>query len=507
MPPRSPIRARFRAVRQGQVVGRPHFEQARRRAGEFESLRAVRAGEQGLRLGGGRRHQLHPHVVERVDQDDEPLGRVALVRSQHGDAVDEHGMEALGDLQVVGRAEGLSAEVVEAEAGDSAGRLRHVEPPAQQFDLDRRAAPDPGQRQECGVERGVGLGSERRIIDRGADELFQPVVGPRVEFGDLAARLEKRDERQEEGAVEPVPVEIVRGDVRGRHHDDARGEERGEQPPEDHRVGDVAHREFVEAEERRLAREFGGDRGDRVLARHRSALARLSPLVQAGVDVGHEGVEVGAALLRDVDRREEQVHQHGLAAPDRAVNVEPARRLGRLRAEQAREGAGLRVRPVAAEPVTERVELFDKVRLGGIGGDLARVDQRAVTVGERSHAFVQKDVIASEAKQSASRPNGSLRRLRSSATARPGLRSPPQPRPEERRRRRRVSKDGPARTVRAFWRVLRDARFAGSSGRGIWDKADSRTVTLLAMLHRAHPNAPLPSSAPPERRPGAARAA
>ena len=38
-----------------------------------------------------------------------------------------------------------------------------------------------------------------------------------------------------------------------------------------------------------------------------------------------------------------RVHQHRLAAPDRAVDVETARRLGRLQPDQPGEGAGLRV--------------------------------------------------------------------------------------------------------------------------------------------------------------------
>ena len=70
-----------------------------------------------------------------------------------------------------------------------------------------------------------------------------------------------------------------------------------EQAPEDHRVGDVAHRELVEAQERRLAREIGGDRGDGsspVTARPCAPAA----IRAAALDVGHEGVEMGPAFLR-----------------------------------------------------------------------------------------------------------------------------------------------------------------------------------------------------------------
>ena len=187
-----------------------------------------------------------------------------------------------------------------------------------------------GERKEGGVERAVGLRAQRCIVDRRADELFQPVVGPRVEFDDVEPLAQERHERQEERAIEPVLVEIVRRHVRCGDDDDAGLEQRREQSAQDHRVGDVAHRELVEAEERGLARELGGDRGDRVLALDLAFLARLAPPMQAGVHVGHEAVEMRAPLGADVDGVEEEVHQHRLAAPDRAVDVEAARRLDLL---------------------------------------------------------------------------------------------------------------------------------------------------------------------------------
>ena len=48
--------------------------------------------------------------------------------------------------------------------------------------------------------------------------------------------------------------------------------------------------------------------------------------VDLGVDVTHEGVEVHALLLRDRRGVEEEIHQHGLAASDAAVEVESSRR-------------------------------------------------------------------------------------------------------------------------------------------------------------------------------------
>jgi hypothetical protein len=75
---------------------------ARGGAREFEGLRAIRARIEGLRFARRRRDQLDPHVVEGVDEDDEPFGLVALVRLKHRDAVEDDRVKALGDLKIVG---------------------------------------------------------------------------------------------------------------------------------------------------------------------------------------------------------------------------------------------------------------------------------------------------------------------------------------------------------------------------------------------------------------------
>src|SRR5208282_6527628 len=145
------------AVRQGEVVRRPHLEKPRGRAGELERVRAVRAGKQRLRLRRGGCDELDPHVVQRIDENDEALGLVALGRRKNGDAVDEDRMEALGHFEIIGRAERSSAEAVEIEPGDAADRLRHVQTTAEELDLRRLALPDASEGEESRVERFVGL--------------------------------------------------------------------------------------------------------------------------------------------------------------------------------------------------------------------------------------------------------------------------------------------------------------------------------------------------------------
>ena len=61
--------------------------------------------------------------------------------------------------------------------------------------------------------------------------------------------------------------------------------------------------------------------------------------VDALMHLGHEFVEMRAALVRHGRLLEEQIHQHGLAAADVAMDVEPARRRLVLVGEQAAEQA------------------------------------------------------------------------------------------------------------------------------------------------------------------------
>jgi hypothetical protein len=57
---------------------------------------------------------------------------------------------------------------------------------------------------------------------------------------------------------------------------------------------------------------------------------RLARYGDAAVDFEHEGVEVDAALGGDAERVDEQVHQHRLAAPDAAPQIDPRGSASRL---------------------------------------------------------------------------------------------------------------------------------------------------------------------------------
>ncbi len=90
---------------------------------------------------------------------------------------------------------------------------------------------------------------------------------------------------------------------------------------------------------------------------------------------------------------EEEVHQHGLAAPDAAVDVDPGEPLVRLRrlapeAEPAERHLLAGARVVVPEPHGEKLQLLHGRALRRVGVDLARGDELAVT-GQRPVAHVR----------------------------------------------------------------------------------------------------------------------
>ena len=177
-------------------------------------------------------------------------------------------------------------------------------------------------------------------------------------------------------AVEAVLVELRRRAVARRHYRHPGLDQRGEQPRQDHRVGRVGHHHLVERETARFVGERFGDRLDRV------AGFLLALLGDALVHLEHELAEMDAALAADGQALEEQVHQHRLAAPDIAPQVDAARAIGPLaeRAPQDRPAFG-----DGFEFVLQPVEPRGGGGLVGIGAKFARRDQRVVSGEDRGH--------------------------------------------------------------------------------------------------------------------------
>ena len=133
-------------------------------------------------------------------------------------------------------------------------------------------------------------------------------------------------------------IKIIRRDIRGRYNNNAEFKEPRKEPPEDRRVGNVLHLEFVKTQQRSL---FGNRRGNGrngIAAFDLARLLALAPIEDALVAILHEGVEVYTALGGDRRMIKEQVHQHRLATPHTTPDVESFRR--RHRTPETKHGKG-----------------------------------------------------------------------------------------------------------------------------------------------------------------------
>jgi hypothetical protein len=204
------------------------------------------------------------------------------------------------------------------------------------------------------------------VIDRDVLHTAPAVVGAAVQLQDIQALFQEVDEGQETVALQAAGVELVGRPVgRGDHHG-AAGEEAFEEPAQDHGVGDVDHVELVEADQPGLIGQLAGQlrQGVGFLA-----LGLGAPGVEPVVDLLHEGVEMHPALGLHRRAGEEQVHQHGLAPSDPAVEVKALGRLGPAAAAEAQAllptalpGLGL----VVADRVEQALQFFGGQLLGRV---------------------------------------------------------------------------------------------------------------------------------------------
>ena len=104
-----------RAMRQGEIVLRAHFDKTRN--GSLELERHKSSGPQvkvaGFRLGGG--NKLHMPIIESVDQRDKPLGFIAPSRANDRDGIEDHGMEPPRKSEKIGGAERQPAKIAKAK--------------------------------------------------------------------------------------------------------------------------------------------------------------------------------------------------------------------------------------------------------------------------------------------------------------------------------------------------------------------------------------------------------
>ena len=147
---------------------------------------------------------------------------------------------------------------------------------------------------------------------------------------------------------------------------------------QDHRVGNIGDVKFVEAEQPGLVENRRRGQRDHIAVSDFAARDLLAKAVDALVHLGHEFVEMGAALVLDLALLEEQIHQHGLAAPDFAVNIKAARRGTVLVGKQPAQQPLPACRPVVRKPLVKRSKGFGDLRLRGVGLDRAGRHQRLI---------------------------------------------------------------------------------------------------------------------------------
>src|SRR5207237_3537447 len=93
----------------------------------------------------------------------------------------------------------------------------------------------------------------------------------------------------------------------------------------------------------------------------------LAKAIDALVHLGHEFVEMRAALMHDRALLKEHIHQHGLAAADFAMNVEATRRRLVPVGKQPAKEALLAQRLVARKPLLTIRQGLGRLRLRGLG--------------------------------------------------------------------------------------------------------------------------------------------
>ena len=253
-----------------------------------------------------------------------------VVGAQDRDILEEQGVEAVGEGEVVVGPQRALAQVGKGGAGHAADRAGQPDLPAQHVESGLGLGLVAAQTLPQGVEPGPPFGVGRGVPRRGRGEGVDAPVPRACDLDPLAAGLDKVDEGDEELAVDPVQIQVLRPAVRGDGQHHLVLEQGLEQATEDQGIGDIGDLKLVKAQQPRFGGDQDGDRSDRIIALPlaEGGLARplvaLAPAADQAMDARQEGVEVGALLPGLLHLGEEQVHQHGLAASGRAVEIDAA---------------------------------------------------------------------------------------------------------------------------------------------------------------------------------------
>src|SRR6266436_9230167 len=140
-------------VRECEILGRPHLDEARGRALELASLVAVSAQIKGGRLCRSGSKKLHAGIVKRVDQCNETLRLIVVGVGHDRHAIDNNRVELVSDSQIVNGAQRLLAKVVKAEASSPHGGARHTQQVSLHIKLDRMGLLTASEAPPRGIER------------------------------------------------------------------------------------------------------------------------------------------------------------------------------------------------------------------------------------------------------------------------------------------------------------------------------------------------------------------
>src|SRR5262249_7187406 len=186
-------------MREGEILGRSHLDEARGRALELAGLVAFGSLVEGGRLGCSRGKKLHAGIVKRVDQHNETLGLIAVGVGHDWHAINDNRVKFVCDSQIVSSTQRLLAEVVKAETSRSHGSARHEQQVSLHVKIDRMGLLTTGEAPPRDIQRLARSFIGGDMPHRYVDELFETEVSARREPHDLKALVEQMDKRQEQG--------------------------------------------------------------------------------------------------------------------------------------------------------------------------------------------------------------------------------------------------------------------------------------------------------------------
>ena len=212
------------------------------------------------------------------------------------------------------------AKLPESEPGNAGSGSRNRNLPALESDRLRLCLGTVRQRGKGPVERRISFRATRNMINGLPTHPPKPVILAVIQPEHFVTCLQDTDERQEKITLQTIFIKLVRSSVRRRNNNDSHFEHGKEQAGYDHRIGNISNLELIETEQPGAVGKFPGRR-TYWLRRFRD-LVFLPPLMDQLMGLAHEFVKMHTPLLPDLRAIEKKIHHHGLAAPDRAVNVE-----------------------------------------------------------------------------------------------------------------------------------------------------------------------------------------